>query len=302
MRSISQQRAAIEVEGHMHKVRRGRWGKWHYENMSWLPTVVDWTLRLSGTKGWGRRHATALVLEKATFWLKTLPSGFDHMRLLLVTDLHIDGLPELVPGLIDLVRPLDFDLCLLGGDYSFAVNTDVSEAEDFMQRISRVLVGCGDVVGVLGNHDRYRMAECLQAEGIRMLVNEHLCLEKGGERLFITGLDDGHYYQADDIHLADDGIPSGACKLMLCHSPEKYQEAAIKGYHLYCAGHTHGGQVCLPGGFAPVTCATVPRSLAKGAWAYKQMQGYTSRGVGTSSIPARFFCAPEITLITLRRG
>ncbi len=302
MRSISQQREVVEAEGHKHKVRRGRWGKFHYENMPWLPTLVDWTLRLSGTKRLGRRHATNLTLERATFWLKTLPLGFDHMKLLLVTDLHIDGLPELVPDLIDRVRSLDFDLCLLGGDYSFPVNTDSTQAEELMQQIAGVLVGCGDVVGVLGNHDRYRMAECLQAEGVRMLVNEHLCLEKGGDRLFVTGLDDGHYYRADDIHLADEGIPSGACKLMLCHSPEKYQEAAIKGYDFYVAGHTHGGQICLPGGFAPVTCATVPRLLTKGPWSYKQMQGYTSRGVGTSSIPARFFCPPELTLITLRRG
>ena len=301
MRAISEKRRIIEAEGHQHKVQRGQWGTFHYENLRALKSLIDWTLRLTLTKGRGRRNACCVTLEKETLWIKELPQGFDTMRLLLVTDLHIDGLPELVPSLIELIRQQEFDLGVLGGDYSFSVNTDSSEALGLMQQVSRVFAGCGDVVGVLGNHDRYHMAQCLEAEGVKMLINEHICLEKGGDRLFITGLDDNHYYQADDIHLADDGIPSGACKCMVCHSPEKYREAAIKGYHLYLAGHTHGGQICLPGGFAPVTCATIPRKLTKGIWQYKQMQGYTSRGLGISSVPVRFFCPPEITLMTLQR-
>ncbi len=89
---------------------------------------------------------------------------------------------------------------------------------------------------------------------------------------------------------------------MVCHSPERYLEAADSGYSLYLSGHTHGGQVCLPGGVALVTSATVPRRLVKGRWKYREMRGYTSRGVGTSGIAVRYFCPPEMTVVTLRHG
>jgi hypothetical protein len=67
-------------------------------------------------------------------------------------------------------------------------------------------------------------------------------------------------------------------------------------------GHTHGGQLCLPGGFAVVRNAPVAAKFLAGAWTEAGMPGYTSRGTGASTVPARLFCPPEITLHTLRRS
>jgi predicted MPP superfamily phosphohydrolase len=133
-----------------------------------------------------------------------------------------------------------------------------------------------------------------------MLINDHVCLERGQHRLFLAGLDDHHYFRADDLGRADQGIPQHSCKIMVCHSPEKYKEVADQGYGLYLAGHTHGGQICLPGGIALVSSATVPRRMIRGPWRYGHMTGYTSKGIGASGVMARFCCAPEITLITLK--
>ncbi len=135
-----------------------------------------------------------------------------------------------------------------------------------------------------------------------MLLNENVCLEKNSEKIYLAGMDDCHYYGADDLELADAGITDSAFKIMICHSPEQYLKAESAGFDLYLTGHTHGGQVCLPGGGILVKGASVPRKILKGKWRYRSMTGYTSRGVGPSSIPVRFFCPPEMTFITLKRS
>jgi predicted MPP superfamily phosphohydrolase len=66
------------------------------------------------------------------------------------------------------------------------------------------------------------------------------------------------------------------------------------------SGHTHGGQLCLPGGIPIKLEARLPRSMGRGAWRYAEMAGYTSVGAGTSLLPVRLNCPPEITLHTLR--
>jgi hypothetical protein len=84
------------------------------------------------------------------------------------------------------------------------------------------------------------------------------------------------------------------------HTPEIIEAAALYGIDLYLCGHTHGGQICLPWIGPIIVNANCPRRFTQGVWRYKQVQGYTSAGVGTSGVPVRFFCPPEIALIELR--
>jgi predicted MPP superfamily phosphohydrolase len=90
---------------------------------------------------------------------------------------------------------------------------------------------------------------------------------------------------------------------MVTHSPQNYGQIADAGYSLLLAGHTHGGQICLPGGFAPASFSFLPMpyKMMKGLWSRRQMTGYTTRGVGVSGIFVRFFCPGEITVITLKQ-
>jgi predicted MPP superfamily phosphohydrolase len=78
------------------------------------------------------------------------------------------------------------------------------------------------------------------------------------------------------------------------------EDAAQHGVHLYLCGHTHGGQICLPIIGPIIVNANCHRKYTRGVWRYKNVQGYTSAGVGTSGVPVRFFCRPEIGLIELR--
>jgi len=270
--------------------------------MPWLIQAFDYFLQISCLKATGQRNALRIQLELAELTLGDLPEAFDAYKILLITDLHIDGNDQLADKVIDLVESLNYDLCILGGDYSFAGNEESDIAFSRMVKLATFLTQRTKVVGILGNHDRYAMAECLSQCGVDLLINDHVHVDKGPDRLYLVGLDDCHYFGADNLELAQEDVPQDAFKIMLSHSPERYACASQAGFPLYLAGHTHGGQVCLPGGFAPVTCATIPRAFIKGAWEYQGMQGYTSRGAGTSSLAVRFCCDPELTLMTLRRA
>ena len=88
----------------------------------------------------------------------------------------------------------------------------------------------------------------------------------------------------------------------MSHTPEIYRQAAHADFNLLLAGHTHGGQICLPGSIPITLDSVLPRRLGAGAWRYHTMIGYTSVGVGTSMVAVRLNCPPEITLHHLRRG
>jgi predicted MPP superfamily phosphohydrolase len=79
-------------------------------------------------------------------------------------------------------------------------------------------------------------------------------------------------------------------------TPEVYCEAERAGFDVMLSGHTHGGQICLPGGIPITLDAKLPRHMGKGAWRYGKLSGYTSVGAGSSVVPVRFNCPPEITL------
>ena len=88
--------------------------------------------------------------------------------------------------------------------------------------------------------------------------------------------------------------------IALVHSPELYDSAADQGVALYLCGHTHGGQVCLPGGWPIIKNVARGRRLYRGLWRHRDMVGVTSTGVGTSGIPVRFNTRGEVLLLRLR--
>ena len=302
MRSISKKRKLVEEEKHEHVIKRGRLGRLHFENLPWLGKIFKLFLRISFIISKGRRNAANIRVENVEIAFDDLPSSFDNMRILLITDLHIGGMDRMVERIKGVAGQLDYDFCILGGDYSFGRGAADSIAGLRMAQLARWLCDKSRVFGILGNHDKYWMGEALQKCGVEMLVNENICIEKKDGKIHLAGLDDCHYFSADDLELADSGILDGEFKIMISHSPEPFRQVAKAGYSLQLSGHTHAGQVCLPCGIVVVRAATVPRTLLKGKWRYKELVGYTSRGVGTSGIAVRYFCPPEITIFTLKRG
>jgi uncharacterized protein len=125
---------------------------------------------------------------------------------------------------------------------------------------------------------------------------------RGNQRIHLAGIDDAHYYRADNIEKAACEIPPDEFSILLSHTPEVYRQAAHAGFRLVLSGHTHGGQICLPGSVPVTLDAVLPRSMGSGPWKYHTTVGYTSTGVGTSIVAVRFNCPPEITLHHLQRA
>ena len=97
-----------------------------------------------------------------------------------------------------------------------------------------------------------------------------------------------------NIEKAASAIPHDAFSILISHTPEVYRQAAHADFNLLLSGHTHGGQICLPGGIPITLDSVLPRYMGSGAWKYHDMTGYTSVGAGSSVVPVRFNCPPEI--------
>jgi uncharacterized protein len=106
----------------------------------------------------------------------------------------------------------------------------------------------------------------------------------------------------DNIEKAASEIPDNGFSILLSHTPEIYRQAAHAGFDLLVSGHTHGGQICLPGPIPITLDSVLPRHMGSGPWKHGDMVGYTSVGVGTSVVPVRINCPPEITLHHLQRS
>jgi len=91
-------------------------------------------------------------------------------------------------------------------------------------------------------------------------------------------------------------VRNAAFSNLISHTPEIYRQAAHANFNVLLGGHTHGGQICLPGGVPLTLDSVLPRSMGAGPWKHGEMIGYTSVGAGSAVVPVRFNCPPEITL------
>jgi uncharacterized protein len=268
----------------------------HFENLDVLVWTIDKVLRVTRLYGLGRRNALATVVRRRRVLVPSLPEAFRGLRLLQLSDLHLDGYPGFGRSIAEKLAGVEFDACVLTGDFRFL---DVGRYAHITDELDVLLPAlrcrCG-IFGILGNHDFIEMVPLLEARGIRMLVNEAAPLAVDGDRLWLVGLDDAHFYGLHDFDRALRGVPPEETKVLLVHSPEVGEEASRRGFGLYLSGHTHAGQMCLPGGRPLMLDARCPREREAGAWRVGDMPGYTSAGVGCSGVFARFFCPPEIVI------
>ncbi|MGF6310528.1 putative MPP superfamily phosphohydrolase [Bradyrhizobium sp. i1.8.4] len=269
------------------------------ENWKLAPWTVETALKVTGLYGRARRNADRVEVRRNLVTSTRLPAAFDGFAILHLSDLHADISQGAMRHLADIVRTIACDICVLTGDYRGKTygpfETSLTLMRDLCARIKLPLYG------ILGNHDSIRMTPALEAMGIRMLFNEQEPITRDGATIHLAGIDDAHFYRTDDIAKAAAAIPRDAFSVLLAHTPESYREAAAAGFDLMLSGHTHGGQLCLPGGVAIKLEARLPRRMGKGAWRFERLAGYTSTGAGTSLAPVRLNCPAEITVHTLRR-
>ncbi len=295
----ARQRLSIEQEAEHRVTGRDR-RSFHLENLYSAHGFIRICLKLSGLFNRGLANSRRLRTVEHSFRIPSLPAAFEGYRILHLTDLHVDMDPANLEAVIRQILPLEYDLCVLTGDYRKLTWGPVDAALEGMAQLRQAIRG--EPLAILGNHDSIRMVPALEDMGYRLLLNEHHSLSRGDETLYIAGVDDAHFYKVHNLQRAGDDIPEGAVSLLLSHTPEIWREAAHAGYDVFLCGHTHGGQICLPGGMPVTLDADCPRALGRGYWQHNGMQGYTSPGSGTSVVSVRLNCPPEVTVHTLTRG
>lgn len=219
MRPISQKRKRIEEQRHDLSERKGGRKVLRFENMPRLVNVLDLFLKINFIKRRGLKNAANIKVEEVEFGFNGLPRGFNNTRILLITDIHIDCIDMIGNNITRIASEIDYDFCILGGDYTLSWSKDHGDAYSKMGDIASQLREKSRVFGVLGNYDRYSIAEVMDKCGVEMLINESVYLEKEGDEIYLVGLDDCSSYETDDLELADRQIANGAFKIMVCHSP-----------------------------------------------------------------------------------
>jgi uncharacterized protein len=273
----------------------------HLENLYSAPAIIRNALKLTGLYWRARRNAGRIIVKRNDIRSTALPSLFDGYTILHISDMHVDMSEAAMQHLIELVGGgLQYDLCVLTGDYR---GKTFGPFEAALEGVAKVRAHLKQpIYGVLGNHDTIQMVPAMEAMGIRMLLNESEVIARGDQRIFLAGIDDAHFFRVDNIEKAALQIPNDEFSILLSHTPEIYRQAAHANFNLMLSGHTHGGQLCLPGSIPIKLEAKLPRRMGAGAWQYNKMSGYTSVGAGSSVVPVRLNCPPEITLHCLRRG
>ena len=294
----ARQRLGMEREHEAQVFGYGR-NFFHFESSALFAAAIEATLKLSGLYWRGRRNAASVVVRENAVQSTRLPTELDGFTVMQISDLHGDMNAPAMSRVSALLKDLSYDLCVMTGDFRGSTSGPHEEAVAAVAALMAVIQA--PVLGVLGNHDTVRMVPALEALGMRILMNEAEVFERAGQRIHVAGVDDAHFYRAENIEKAAQDIPAESFSILLTHTPEIYRQAAHAGFDLLLSGHTHGGQICLPGGIPITLDSVLPRRLGSGAWTHHAMAGYTSVGAGSSVVPVRFNCPPEITLHRLER-
>lgn len=288
------QRAHMEATRRRY-TRAGVFGK---SKVMRLIGLVEPALLALGLRRRALANTLAVELVEVDVVLPRLPRAFDGYRILQLSDIHVGRVPGLIEAAAAIVRPLEVDLAVVTGDIQSRGHPAAAAAVEHLAPLLDAISARDGILGILGNHDRHDLAEHLELRGVQMLINESIVIERGGERVRITGVDDVNNFYTEAAAEALRGAAMDAVAIALVHSPELADVAADAGYALYLAGHTHGGQICLPGGKPVFTAVQHHRNLATGRWRYGRMTGYTSRGLGVMR-RVRFNCPPEVTIVRL---
>jgi uncharacterized protein len=258
-------------------------------------------------------EAVAVRINHLRIELPKLPSGLEGLSMLLATDLHVTRKGRRERHLERLLCACpEVDLLLIGGDVARCPR-GMAVALDLFAGVRHRL----GAFAVLGNSEHKREAptteliHLMEKVGVTVLNNAHQILVARGTGFVIAGVDDP-FEDRDDLPAALNGADPAAFLLLLSHSPEVVLRLGCPCPDLILAGHTHGGQIRLPGMKALYTHNSRGVDLDAGLFGPEDLVRfnpnlidhpfmYVSRGIGTSRLPVRFLCPPEVTFITLDR-
>lgn len=257
------------------------------------------------------RHWLQIVSSEV--FLPGLPPEFDGYRVAQLSDIHIDEFTEpfFVREAVERINALNPDAVFLTGDFvTYGIETR-KFAESSAWQCANTLNGlkCRNRYAVFGNHDvlvgEEAVGTALKDNGITVLRNSFLPLERGGARVWLSGVDDPVVGSPDPEKAIPVSIRNRPNEplILLCHAPD-YSDTVLRqpagqAVDLILSGHTHGGQIRIPF-VKPFQLPPLGKKYVHGWFKLGKAQLYVNRGLGTVGIPVRFDCPPEITLFTLR--
>jgi len=240
------------------------------------------------------------VIERILIPISNLHPALDGFTILQITDLHLYPLtqPALIRKSVEMANELKPDLVVITGDY---VWQDLEAIFELAPILSGLDAKYG-VFSILGNHDYWLDAAvitaAMESAGLPVLINRGLHIEQGKGKLYLAGLDDG-WSGKPDLDATLEGASPGAPVILLCHEPDLADQYSLDGrIDLQLSGHTHGGQIRLPG-LGALILPYLGRKYDQGLYNVNGMLLYTNRGLGVISEPVRFNCPPEISQFTL---
>ncbi len=274
------------------------------------------TVAAAGTLGIG---ADGLIIEpnrpqliRIDLPLARLPAAFDGFTIVQLSDFHYDDHFSVIPlkKSIEIVNALHPDIIVLTGDFvtvplfskHFSDAMLAARSAEPCARLLRELRSKSGTFAVLGNHDvssdHAWVTKIIERQGIPVLRNSSLPINKDGARIWVAGVDDvleGKPDVAATLRL----VPAEELVILLAHEPDFANLVARHPIDLQLSGHSHGGQIWFPLLGAP-WLPPMGRKYPRGMYRIGALTLYTNIGLGTIRIPARLNCSPEITFFTLR--
>jgi len=263
--------------------------------------------------GRDRYHSSQFEIVSFPITIPGLAPAFDGYRIVQITDIHMGHwitTPRL-EGVVALVNQQAPDLVVLTGDFVSYVVDEI--ADDLAAGLGRLRAVDG-VLAILGNHDHWmgaeRISQILIRGGVRVLRNEVFTSARETNPpqsaahslvsyLYVAGLDD-ILVRKHNLDAVLTNLPGDDPVILLAHEPDYADTAAAVGrFALQLSGHSHGGQIVLPG-FGPILRGPMFRKYPIGRYQVGNMVLYTNRGIGTHVLRLRINCPPEITAIVLR--
>jgi predicted MPP superfamily phosphohydrolase len=242
-----------------------------------------------------------------------LQAAFDGFRIAQLSDIHLDEFtePYFLRDAIARINGMNPDAVFLTGDFitRSPVTRRIFKSAEWQCAGLLNHLQCLQRYACLGNHDflvgRKKVTEALTYNGIKVLNNDYLPIERGGGRFWLSGVEDpleGHPDPDAAIPASIRNLP-GEPVVLLCHGPDYVDNLlalpAGSSVSLMLSGHTHGGQIRLPL-IGPLSLPPYGKKYVQGWFGFGSLQLHVNRGIGTVGLPLRFDCPPEITLITLR--
>jgi predicted MPP superfamily phosphohydrolase len=202
----------------------------HPENWYSAHSVLRVVLKLTGFYSRGHKNTERIQVRHNIIELPGLSAQFDGFTMLHITDMHADMNPGPMQRLIESLPGLRCDICVMTGDFRGQTFGPFEAALGGLASVRNHIQV--PIYAVLGNHDTIKMVPEIESMGIRMLLNESEMIVRGDQHIHLAGVDDAHYYRADNIEKAASAIPREGVSILLSHTPEIYRQAAHAGFQV----------------------------------------------------------------------